>query len=127
MIQHEYVTMKLMNGDTIICVLISSDDNTYTIMYPIQMKTARIELEGKQKEIVTGTPWCSYTDDNIFEIYKQDVVILKPLNESTIQYYKNLIDNHSYVVENSKSDNHDVTINDLPSEYFFVKGNETIN
>jgi len=92
MIQHEYITLKLVNGDNLISVLITEDNSEYTIMYPIQMKTVNFNLDGKNKEVLAGSPWCSFTDDQIFKVRKQDVIIVKPLNESTLNYYKRMVD-----------------------------------
>jgi hypothetical protein len=92
MLEHEYITLKLVNGDNIISVKIGEDDHKFTIMYPIQMKTVNFEFEGKNKEVLAGSPWCSFTDEQIFTVWKDDVIIIKPLNESTIEYYKRLID-----------------------------------
>ena len=92
MIQHEYITLKLVNGDNLISVLITEDDSEYIIMYPIQMKTVNFSLDGKNKEVLAGSPWCSFTDDQIFKVWKHDVIIAKPLNESTLNYYKRMVD-----------------------------------
>ena len=98
-----------------------------TIMYPIQMKTTRIELEGKQKEIVAGSPWCSFTDDNIFDIYKQDVILLKPMNESTIQYYKNMVDIQQIDGAEKRRPSHIDMVDEFSDNLFFIDGNNTFN
>jgi hypothetical protein len=133
MIEHDYVTIKLINGDTVICVLISDEEDSMTIMYPICMKPVRVEVENKAKEVMVGSPWCSFTDDPIFEIYKQDVIIIKPLNQSTIEYYKNMVDMTQFEedYEEQLSETYDNLqieyINELPEEFFFVPGNKTVN
>ena len=92
MMQHDYITLKLTNGDTLITVLIDEDDNRFVVMYPIQMKTVSISINGTSKETMAGTPWCSFTDHKVFQIWKSDVIMIKPLNDSTIDYYKRLVD-----------------------------------
>lgn len=92
MIEHEYVTLKLVNGDNIIGLMVDEDDDRFIIMYPIQMKSVRVTVEGTNKEILAGSPWCSFTDHEVFQIWKNDVIMIKPLNESTINYYKRMID-----------------------------------
>jgi len=92
MMQHDYVTLKLVNGDNLISVLVNEDDSKYVLMYPIQMKTVNYNLDGKSKEVLAGSPWCSFTDHQVFKIWKEDVIIIKPLNESTLDYYKRMID-----------------------------------
>ena len=92
MIEHEYVTLKLVNGDNIIALMVDEDDDRFILLYPIQMKSVRVTTDGSNKEIVVGSPWCSFTDHEVFQIWKNDVIIIKPLNDSTIQYYKNMVD-----------------------------------
>lgn len=90
MIEHEYVTLKLVNGDNIIALMVDEDENRFIILYPIQMKSIRVE--GSNKEIIAGSPWCSFTDHEVFQIWKTDIIFIKPLNDSTIEYYKKLVD-----------------------------------
>ena len=84
MIDHEYVTMKLTNGDNIIAVVVGEDDESFTIMFPVQMKILRVELKEGKKEVLAGTPWIPYTDEKVFNIFKQDIIVMSPLNSSTI-------------------------------------------
>ena len=72
--------------------MVDEDDNRFVIMYPIQMKSVRVSIDGPGKEVLAGVPWCSFTDHEVFQIWKNDVIMIKPLNESTIEYYKRLVD-----------------------------------
>ena len=92
MIDHEYIALKLVNGDNLIALMVDEDDNRFVIMYPIQMKSVRVSVDGPGKEVLAGVPWCSFTDHEVFQIWKNDVIMIKPLNESTIEYYKRLVD-----------------------------------
>ena len=92
MIDHEYIALKLVNGDNLIALMVDEDDNRFVIMYPIQMKSIRVSTEGSGKEVLAGVPWCSFTDHEVFQIWKTDVIMIKPLNDSTIEYYKRLVD-----------------------------------
>ncbi len=129
MISHDYVTMKLTNGDNIICLLVGDDDDTFTVMYPIQMKAVRVEINEQAKEVMTGSPWCSFTDDNIFNIYKQDVLLLKRLNESTITYFKKMVDLSEVedVPEQELVNPNVEHINEMSEDTIFIEGNDTIN
>ena len=51
MMRHDYVTLKLVNGDNLISVLVNEDDSKYVLMYPIQMKTVNYNLDGKHLTI----------------------------------------------------------------------------
>jgi hypothetical protein len=121
MIEHEYVTVKLVNGDNIIAVMISEEDDYFILMYPVQMKTSRIDT----KEILVGTPWSPFTDEKIFNVFKQDVIMMQPLNNSTIAYYKNLID--VTAIEIPELEEEEEISSDISDKYFFIVGNNTSN
>ena len=87
--EYEYVMMKLTSGEDIICVLIDINEHSFTVMFPLSMK--RISLDGL-KETIAGTSWCQYTDENVFTIFRSDVIVIAPLNQRTIEYYKKLVD-----------------------------------
>jgi hypothetical protein len=124
MIDHEYVTMKLTNGDNIIAVVVSEDDESFTIMFPVQMKIVRVELKEGKKEVLAGTPWIPYTDEKVFNIFKQDIIVMSPINSSTIEYYKNLVD----VSVSPQTDIQETDlINELSDKSFFVSGSNTKN
>lgn len=145
MIDHEYVTIKLSNGENIICVLVGEEDEYLVVMYPIVMKTTRVEIDNKPKEILTGSVWCPFTDDVIFDIYKNDIIFIKSTNESTTAYYKKFIDtsvidqfmdndlfNEFGINEQNSAEQIELIdelvdeLNDI-DEYFLIKGNNTIN
>ena len=126
MIEHDYMTMKLTNGDNIICVVLGEDDTKFTIMYPIAMKTTRVEVGNMSKEVLAGGPWCPFTDDTIFEIFKQDVILIKPLNDSTLVYYKNMID-MSELEEDYEPDSEETNEETVYDDRVILKGNNTIN
>lgn len=105
MIKHDYVTIKLMNGDTLLAVLIDEKEDCFVIMYPIQMKS--VSFKDTNKEVLAGTPWCTFTDEQIYDIWKNDVVLIKPLNQSTIEYYKRLVDIQEESEQTNIEYNHD--------------------
>lgn len=117
---HDYVVMKLINGETIICVVVVEDDDYYTIMFPVQMKPTKLD-NGSKKEVQVGVPWLPYTDDKIIEINKHDILLVKPLNPTTIAYYKNLVD------MNEVEEEVEVIISSFQTNPTIVKGNNTIH
>lgn len=124
--ENEYITLKLVNGDNLICLLADIDDETITVLYPIQMKPTQIKSGKTYKDVMVGTPWCTFTDDEVFEIWKSDILMIKPLNEATIEYYKNLIDvNIEEELTNQKPEIEE--LQDVSDDMFFIPGNKTIN
>ena len=111
-IEHQYIMLKLVSGETILCTLVQDNDDYFTILFPIEMKSYKADISTTRKEYYAGTAWCPFTDDDIFQIYKQDVIVLKSLNESTIAYYRKFIDNEQSL--------------DL-SNAIVIKGTNTIN
>ena len=87
--EYEYVMMKLTSGEDIICVLIDINEHSFTVMFPLSMK--HVSLDGL-KETIAGTSWCPYTDEHVFTIFRSDVIVIAPLNQRTIEYYKKLVD-----------------------------------
>lgn len=124
MITHQYTSLKLISGDTILCIIILEDDDHFNILYPIQMKPTIVD----GKEVLTGQPYCPYTDEVMFTVFKQDIIVMNEMNESTIAYYKRLVD-MTELVENVEEDSESevIIINELPENYTFVHGNNTIH
>jgi len=115
--KHEYVVMKLLTNETLITLLIMEDDQSYTIMFPIQMKLT-INTETK-KEILVGTPWNPCSNEKYFRLFKEDIVTMSPLNKQSIDYYKTLVEVNE-------------TITDPDFEFniensFYIDGNNTIH
>lgn len=110
--EHNYVVIKLVTNEVILTVQIDEDEDTFLIMYPLQMKTI-VTDEG---EAIAGVDWCPYSDDKVFNIYKQDILYIKEMNEGTIEYYKRLVD-LSEIDEDEE----------LGEDNFFITGNNTTN
>lgn len=91
-LDHAYMMLKLVTGETLLGTLVHESEEYFTILYPIEMKSYKIDTNEQKKEYFAGVQWCPFTDDRIFQIYKQDIVVLKPLNDSTTSYYKRLVD-----------------------------------
>ena len=96
-----------MNGDTLMAVLVDSDDDAFYIIYPLLAKTQKIVVEENVKEIMTTSDWCPLTDTKYFPIYKSDVIAIAPLNDNAISYYKQVIDEE--VLEDIDSSNDELT------------------
>lgn len=113
--KHDYVVLKLINGDTIIAILIMEEDEQFTVMFPIHMKPTF--SDNLKKEVLVGTPWNPHSSEKCFHIFKSDIMTMSPMNNQTISYYKSL-------VEISEDD---IPILNLPENSFFMEGNSTIH
>jgi hypothetical protein len=84
-----YVVMKLNTGEQIMAILEDETENKFQIIDPMVIKTIPVISEGR--EHITAHPYCQFTDDNVFDIDKKDVVFIKPLKEIMIPHYKRIV------------------------------------
>lgn len=131
MIEHEYVALKLVNGDNLISLMVDEDENRFILMFPVQMKSVQVAVQNKPKEVMAGVPWCTFTDHEVFQIWKNDVLMIKPLNEQTTEYYKKLI-NFDVLQEFDEYEREEYDYDedeefDFEESTFLIRGNKTIN
>lgn len=122
----DYVAIKLTNGDEIVGIIVDSDEDMISILYPIKMRTVIKEKDGKMMEIATGSKWSQFTDDTVFYLYRQDIICMNDVNEQTITYYKTLVDvdlimNPEYADQEPESVLPEVEeYKEIPEDSFFI-------
>ena len=87
-----YVVFKLTTGEQIMGILEQEDETHMQIISPMIIRTIPVLAEGK--EHITAHPYCQFTDDNVFDIDKKNVVYIKPLKEIMIPHYKRIVMQH---------------------------------
>jgi hypothetical protein len=87
-----YVVIKLNTGEQIMGVLETEDENIFQIVDPMIIRTIPVISEGR--EHITAHPYCQFTDDNVFDIDKKNVIFIKPLKEIMIPHYKRIVMQH---------------------------------
>jgi hypothetical protein len=87
-----YVVMKLSTGEQIMGVLEDENDTMFQIVDPMIIRTIPVVSEGR--EHITAHPYCQFTDDNVFDIDKKNVIFIKPLKEVMIPHYKRIVLQH---------------------------------
>ena len=70
-------------------VLENEDETHLQIVDPMIIRTIPVLSEGR--EHITAHPYCQFTDDNVFDIDRKDVVFIKPLKEIMIPHYKRIV------------------------------------
>lgn len=107
-----YVVVKLVTGETVMAMFDSEDENFIKIEYPIQIKTVIIpEL---QRESISASPLCQFSDATSFVIEKAHVVYIKKLHTAFISHYKNFLKSYEEaMIPTTRS-----SIQDQLSEYF---------
>jgi len=90
-----YVTAKLITGDTIIGVLVDDHYDQYHIALPMQVKIHSIVVPpNKLVEQLTAAPYTRFTDATTLTLDRQHVVSVQPLNELGVNMYVNLLEEH---------------------------------
>ena len=87
-----YVVMKLTTGEQIMGVLEQEDSTHLQIISPMIIRSIPIPQEGR--EHITAHPYCQFTNDNVFDIDKKNVIYIKPLKEIMIPHYKRIVMQH---------------------------------
>lgn len=85
-----YVVIKFTTGEQVMAVLESEDDVFIEILNPMSIKT--IPIIGEGREHVHATPYCQFTDDNVFIIDKKNVMFIKRLQEVMIPHYNKIVE-----------------------------------
>jgi hypothetical protein len=103
-----YVVLKLSTGEQIMGVLEQEDATHIQIISPMIIRSIPVPQEGK--EHITAHPYCQFTNDNVFDIDKKNVIYIKPLKEVMIPHYKKI------VMQNELDYQHEETTHLSPEE-----------
>lgn len=104
MIDHDYIVIKMVTGDDLLCLVVDEDDDKFCILYPVQMVSSIVVVDGGEQAVTAGVSWCKYTDDEVYTIWKSDVIFAKQMNDSSIEYYKKLIDVEAVLSDDNSDD-----------------------
>lgn len=88
-----YVIMKLTTGEQLMCVLEQEDETHMQIVDPMLLRTIPIPTEGR--EHITAHPYCQFTDDNVFDIDKRNIIFVKRMKEIMIPHYQKIVMQHA--------------------------------
>ena len=87
-----YVVLKLSTGEQIMGVLEDETETHMQIISPMIIRSIPVPQEGR--EHITAHPYCQFTDDNVFDIDKKNVIYIKPLKDIMIPHYKKIVMQH---------------------------------
>ena len=87
-----YIVMKLTTGEQIMGMLEQEDETHLQIISPMIIRSIPNLEEGR--EHITAHPYCQFTDDNVFDIDRKNVIYIKPLKEVMIPHYKRIVMQH---------------------------------
>ena len=97
-----YQVIKLSNGEDIVCQVhqskSSAETNKLKISYPLRMETVTRSTKKGVVESLALSRWVQpYSDEKVFNIEKNSVVIMTPASVGLSRYYE-------YVLKNIKED-----------------------
>ena len=93
-----YQVIKLANGEDIVCNLVKRFGSKIEVTSPLRMDTISKETDKGVMESLALTRWVQpYSDEKVFNIESNSVVIMTPASVGLSRYYE-------YVLKNIKKD-----------------------
>ena len=93
-----YQVIKLANGEDIVCNLVKRFGSKIEVTSPLRMDTISKETDKGVMESLALTRWIQpYSDEKVFNIESNSVVIMTPASVGLSRYYE-------YVLKNIKKD-----------------------
>ena len=84
-----YQVVKLSNGEDIVCEVLEIKDTQIHISEPLKMETInKVTDNGASESLALGRWLQPYSDENIFQIEKNSIVIMTPASIGLIKYYE---------------------------------------
>lgn len=91
----EYSVVRLTSGETLLCILAGYEDGDIVVHFPLMVKVMTVPVaENVMREMHTTTAFCPFTDDKIFRFKRSTIVFVKPMNQSAVPYYVDMLNNH---------------------------------
>ena len=90
--------IKLSNGEDIVCRVHKSknsiETNKLKVSSPLKMDTVTKETDRGFVDSLALTRWIQpYSDENVFDIERQSIVIMTPASVGLSRYYEYVLDN----------------------------------
>jgi hypothetical protein len=84
-----YQIVKLSNGEDIVCEVLEIKDTQILITEPLKMETInKVTDNGASESLALGRWLQPYSDENIFQIERNSIVIMTPASIGLIKYYE---------------------------------------
>jgi len=84
-----YQVIKLSNGEDIVCKVLEIKDTQINISEPLKMETInKVTDNGASESLALGRWLQPYSDENIFQIERNSIVIMTPASIGLIKYYE---------------------------------------
>jgi hypothetical protein len=84
-----YQVIKLSNGEDIVCEVLEIKDTQINISEPLKMETnSKVTDNGASESLSLGRWLQPYSDEKIFQIERNSIVIMTPASIGLIKYYE---------------------------------------
>ena len=94
----DYVYLKLITGEQLMAIRISETESEMSIQYPMSIKIHTITSSlSKISEHVTAGPYTVFSEDTIFHLKKEFIVLNARLANDLITHYMHLVKTHEEV------------------------------
>lgn len=85
----KYITIKLLNSEEIICILMHENEHEIQTMFPMLVKTfPKMAPNGRMGESITLAPYSYFAADDYFNFSKHQIICIKDLAPHHINSYK---------------------------------------
>lgn len=99
-----YVIIKLVSGEEIMATLVEELDEYVDIINVLSLHhNVETSAEGR-RESISISPFCQFTSDQEFSIYKGNIIYIKDLSVALQKKYKALAE-HYFEMTHEESDN----------------------
>ena len=89
-----YQVIKLANGEDIVCNLVKRFGSKIEVTSPLRMDTISKETDKGVMESLALSRWVQpYSDEKVFNIESNSVVIMTPASVGLSRYYEYVLDN----------------------------------
>lgn len=92
-----YVLIKLTTGEQLMAHMEAQDATHVAISHPMVIRMIPQAVDGKISENVTATPFCHFAEGVDFVIPLSSIMFIKPLKQSIIPHYENVVREHEHV------------------------------
>ena len=84
-----YQIVKLSNGEDIVCEVLEIKDTQILITEPLKMETInKVTDDGASESLALGRWLQPYSDEKVFQLERNSIVIMSPASIGLIKYYE---------------------------------------
>lgn len=87
-----YVLIKLTTGEQLMAQFTAEDATHIAVSNPMLLRIIPQAIDGRISEHVTAAPFCHFAEGTDFVLPKSSIMFVKPLKQSIIQHYRNVVE-----------------------------------